>query len=131
MMVVGVHDVAATLRHLLVVLAENHALVDELLKRLGHADDAAVVEHLVPEARVEKVEHGVLGAADVQIDRHPGFFIARVDRERSRFSDRESAGSTSTSRPIAAWYWFRGGRAATSRRQASVGRRALLPRFRS
>ena len=83
--VVGIDDVAAALRHLLVVLAEDHALVHELLERLGGADDAAVVEHLVPEARVEQVQHGVLGAADVQVDRHPGLFDRRIDRRASSF----------------------------------------------
>ena len=34
-------------------------------------DEPAVVEHLVPEARVEQVQHGVLDAADVEVDRHP------------------------------------------------------------
>ena len=48
---IGVDDVAAALGHLLVVFAEDHALVDELLERLGRADDAAVEEHFVPEAR--------------------------------------------------------------------------------
>ena len=62
---IGVDDVAAALRHFLVVFAEDHALVDELLERLGHADDAAVVKHFVPESRVEQMQHGVLGAADV------------------------------------------------------------------
>ncbi len=77
---IGVDDIAAALRHLLVVLAEDHALVDELLKRLRHADDAAIVQHLVPEARIQEMQHGMLGAADVEIDWHPSLFDRRIDR---------------------------------------------------
>jgi hypothetical protein len=69
--VIGVHHVAAGLGHLLAVLAEDEALVDETLERLGRGDVAEIEEHLVPEAGVEQVEHGVLGAADVEID-HAG-----------------------------------------------------------
>ena len=43
-------------------------LVDEPLERLGRADMAEVVEHLVPEAAVEQVEHRVLDAADIEVD---------------------------------------------------------------
>ena len=50
----------------------------------------------------KQVQHGVLGAADVEIDRHPRLFDRRVDRRRRRSSDRGTAGSTSTSRPTAA-----------------------------
>jgi hypothetical protein len=39
-----------------------------LLERLGRGDVAEVVEDLVPEARVEQVQHRVLGAADVEVD---------------------------------------------------------------
>ena len=83
--VVRVDHVAAALRHLLVVLAQDHPLVHQLLKRLGRADDAAVEEHLVPEPRVEQVQHRVLRAADVQIDRHPGLFDRRIDQRARSF----------------------------------------------
>ena len=53
-------------------LAEDHPLVHELAERLGMRDVAAVEEHLVPEPAVEQVEHGVLRAAHIEIDRHPG-----------------------------------------------------------
>mmetsp|Transcript_41348 Transcript_41348/g.109688 ORF Transcript_41348/g.109688 Transcript_41348/m.109688 type:complete len:644 (+) Transcript_41348:689-2620(+) len=69
--VVGVDDVAARLGHLLAVGAEDHALVDELLERLLGRHQPEVVQHLVPEARVEEVEDGVLCATDVQVDRQP------------------------------------------------------------
>ena len=51
--------------------AEDHALVDEALERLRRRHGADVEEHQMPEARVEEVQHGVLGAADVEVDRQP------------------------------------------------------------
>jgi hypothetical protein len=42
-------------------------------ERLGLRHDAEVEQHLVPEAGVEQVEHGVLGAADVEIGHAPIF----------------------------------------------------------
>ena len=66
--IVGVDHVAARLRHLLTVLAEDQPLVDQLLERLGRGHMAEVEQHLVPEARVEQVQHRVLGAADIEID---------------------------------------------------------------
>jgi hypothetical protein len=64
---VGVDDVAAALGHLFAVLAEDDALVEKFLERLGLRDDAEVEKDLVPEAGVQQVEHGVLGAADVEV----------------------------------------------------------------
>ena len=81
--VVRVHHVAAGLGHLLAVLAEDEALVDESLERLGRGDVAEIEEHLVPEAGVEQVKHGVLGAADVEVD-HAGF-VARSSSPRLRW----------------------------------------------
>src|SRR5437899_13102552 len=66
--VVRVYDVAAGFRHLLAVFAKDQSLIDQLEERLGGGDIAEVVKHLMPEAAVEQVEHGVLGAADVEID---------------------------------------------------------------
>ena len=51
--------------------AEDHALVDELLERLRRRDEPKVEEHLVPEARVEQVQHRMFRAADVEVDRQP------------------------------------------------------------
>ena len=48
--------------------ARDHALVDQALERLGRGHVAQVEEHLVPEAGVEQVQHGVFGAADVEVD---------------------------------------------------------------
>ena len=60
-------------------LAEDHPLVHELAERLGMRDVAAVEEHLVPEPAVEQVEHGVLRAAHVEVDRHPGLLDLGVE----------------------------------------------------
>ncbi len=48
--VIGVDDVAAGFGHLLVVFAEDHALVDEFLEGLGFAEVAEVEEGFVPES---------------------------------------------------------------------------------
>lgn len=77
--VIGIDDVAAGLGHLLVVLAEDHPLVDEFLKRLGAGEVAEVEEDFVPEAGVEEVKDGVFGAANVEVDREPVFFEFGVD----------------------------------------------------
>ena len=44
------------------------ALVVEAVERLGARDVAEIEQHLVPEARVEKVQHRVLDTADVEVD---------------------------------------------------------------
>jgi hypothetical protein len=63
--VVGVNDVSTALGHFLAVAAENHSLVHQLHEGLGVVHDADVVQHLVPEACVQQVQHGVLLSADV------------------------------------------------------------------
>mmetsp|Transcript_21672 Transcript_21672/g.69794 ORF Transcript_21672/g.69794 Transcript_21672/m.69794 type:complete len:225 (-) Transcript_21672:1582-2256(-) len=78
--VVGVDDVSPRLGHLLAVGAEDHALVDELLEGFLGRDDAGVEEDLVPEARVEQMQDGVLRASDVQVDGEPGPFDVGVDQ---------------------------------------------------
>ena len=62
----GGFDVHAAL--VLICRRLDVALVVQPAERLGAADVAQVVEHLVPEAGIEQVQHGVLHAADVQID---------------------------------------------------------------
>ena len=54
-----------------VAVAENLPRVQQLHKRLLGRDHPAVVEHLVPEARVKQVQHRVLRAPHIQIHRHP------------------------------------------------------------
>ena len=60
-------------------LPQDQPLVHQPPERLGRGDVAQVEEHLVPEARVEQVQHRVLDAADVQVDRHPVALLFRVD----------------------------------------------------
>ena len=59
-------------------LAENHALVHDLAERLVAGHQAGVVQHLVPEPRIKEMQHGVFGAADVQVHRHPVALQFRV-----------------------------------------------------
>ena len=54
-----------------VAVGQDHPLVEEPGERLGGRDQAGVVEHLLPEAGVEQMQHRVLDAADIQVDRHP------------------------------------------------------------
>ena len=63
--VIGVDDVAARLAHFLAVVPQDRPLVHHLRERLGVLHHPQIEEHLVPEARIEQVQHGVLGAADV------------------------------------------------------------------
>ena len=65
-----------------VALALDHPGVEQLLERLLGVHQAQVEEHLVPEARVQQVEHRVLRAADVQVDVHP--VALGLARERRR-----------------------------------------------
>ena len=85
--VVRVDDVAAGLGHLhrfavRAGFAQDHALVDQSAERFGRADVAAVVQDLVPEPRVQQVQHGVFGPADIKIDRHPRPLLFRIDQRR-------------------------------------------------
>mmetsp|Transcript_26498 Transcript_26498/g.63294 ORF Transcript_26498/g.63294 Transcript_26498/m.63294 type:complete len:348 (+) Transcript_26498:488-1531(+) len=59
---------------------EDEALVDQLLEGLLRVHHPGVVEHLVPEASVQKVKDRVLGPAEVQVHWHPVLFDRRVDR---------------------------------------------------
>ena len=63
----------------------------------------------MPEAAVEQVEHRVLGAADVEVDRHPVAFLLGVPGTLVVRAGRCSAGNTSTTRPTGASCWSRGG----------------------
>ena len=42
-------------------------LVEQLVVRLRGRDKAQVKQHLVPETRVQQVQHGVLDATDVKV----------------------------------------------------------------
>ena len=78
--IVGIDDVAAGLTHFLVVRTEYHALVDEFLVGLLCRDIAQVEQQFMPESRIQEVQHRVLSAADVQIDRQPDFLLLKIYR---------------------------------------------------
>ena len=61
-------------RHRLVGESQNHSLVEQFLIGLVGVDNAQIEQNLVPEAAVEQVQHGVLGAAHIQIDGQPVVF---------------------------------------------------------
>ena len=62
---VGGHDMP---RRVGVGVGLDVALVEQPVERLLRGHVAEVVQHLVPEAGVEQVQHGVLDAADVEVD---------------------------------------------------------------
>jgi len=66
--------------HAVLQPAEDHALGDKLLEGFLRRDGAHVEQNLVPEPCVEQVEHGVLRAAHVQVDRHPVLLGLRADQ---------------------------------------------------
>src|SRR5262249_40168788 len=57
---------------------QDHSLIHQALERLRAMHVAAVEEDLVPEARIKQVQDGMLGAADVEIDRQPVLLLGRV-----------------------------------------------------
>jgi len=69
--VVGVNDIASRLRHLLVIFSEDHPLIYESFEGLARRDHTDIVKHVMPESRIEEVEHRVLDAAYVEVNRHP------------------------------------------------------------
>ncbi len=91
----------------LVGLGQHRALVAQLLERLLGADVPQVVQHLVPEARVQQVQHRVFGAADVQVDGHPLLLVLLGPGHLVVLRRPGSAGSTSTIPPTGAWCWSR------------------------
>ena len=68
----GRDQVALRLRHLRAV-EPDHPLREQPLERLAQVlrGDAEIGQRLGEEPRVHEVQHGVLGAADVLVDRHP------------------------------------------------------------
>ena len=71
--IVRIDHVAARFRHFLAVRAEHHAVARPLHVRFGRRDKAAVIQELMPEARVEQVQRCVLHAAVVPIYGQPVF----------------------------------------------------------
>ena len=78
--VVGRDDVAARLAHPLAVGAQDLALVEQALERLTMVDQPDIGHRLGPEAAVQQVHDGVLGAARVLVDRRPAIGHRAVDR---------------------------------------------------
>ncbi len=72
--------VAAALGHLLVVLAQHHALIAQLDHRLVAFGDARIAQRLMEEARVQQVHRGVLDAARVGIHGHPVIVFGLIER---------------------------------------------------
>ena len=70
---------------------QDVALVEQPLERLGRRHVAEVEQHLVPEARVQQVQHRVLDAADVEVD------AARRAVAACPSSTRSTSGSTNAS----------------------------------
>ena len=52
-------------------LGPDHALVAQDRERFLEVDQPGVEHHLGPHPRVQQMHHGVLGAADVEVDRQP------------------------------------------------------------
>ena len=52
-------------------MVEHHALCEQLGKGLINLDQAQIAHHLGPKARIQKVQDGVLDAADVLVHRRP------------------------------------------------------------
>jgi hypothetical protein len=69
----------AVLEQVILHLAKNQTLIHQPHEWLGCADVTQIEQHLVPEARVQQVQHRVLDAADVEIDRHPISLLAGID----------------------------------------------------
>lgn len=59
------------LAHLDAVLAQDHALVDQLLEGLLHGGHTLIVQEAVPDTGVHQVADSVLRAADIQVNRQP------------------------------------------------------------
>mmetsp|Transcript_50077 Transcript_50077/g.117938 ORF Transcript_50077/g.117938 Transcript_50077/m.117938 type:complete len:258 (-) Transcript_50077:557-1330(-) len=77
--------VVGVLVHRVLDRAQDEALVDEALERLLGVHHPAVVQHLVPEARVQQVQHRMLCPPAVQIHGHPVLFDLLVDRSSRVF----------------------------------------------
>ena len=75
----GRDHVALRLAHHIAVGIEHHALAQQVREGLVEIEQAAVAQHLGKEAAVEQVQDGVLDAADVLIDGHPGVSLFRIE----------------------------------------------------
>ena len=78
--VVGIHDVAPALAHLLVVFSQDDALVEQPQERFFEIDQPHVMEGLDEEPGIEQVHDGVFSAAGVLVHRQPPFRRLRIHR---------------------------------------------------
>ena len=54
-----------------VTISEDHAGIEQFLKRFLGMHEPEIVEDFVPKTGIEKMQHSMLGTSDVQIHRHP------------------------------------------------------------
>jgi len=69
-----------TTRCILVRKGQHHALIEELAERFFSRDHTDVVQHLVPEAGVQQMQHRLLGTADIDVHRHPVLLGFRANK---------------------------------------------------
>ena len=65
---IGVDHIPTAFGHFLSIVTEDHSLVHESLEWLGCGQMAEIKKHLMPEAGIQKMEHGVFGSPDIQIN---------------------------------------------------------------
>ena len=63
---------------LLIGKACNHSLVYKFLERFLRGNQPQIVENIMPESGIEKVEYGVLCPSDIEAYRHPVLFFLRI-----------------------------------------------------
>ena len=71
-----INGITFRLRHLRAIF-QDHALGEELFKRLIALDQVEITQHFVEEARIQKMQDGMLDATDIEIDGKPivGIFV--------------------------------------------------------
>jgi hypothetical protein len=59
-----------------------HALGEQSGERLRHADIAAIPQRAREETGIEEMQHRMLDAADILVDRHPIIHVFAFERRR-------------------------------------------------
>ena len=67
--IIRADDISLGLRHLDAVFAGDHALVEELGKRLIKIDNSDIMQELCPETRIQQMKNRMLNAADIHVNR--------------------------------------------------------------